>query len=210
MSIHTVVEDEWIGSIAAAEGHYSWEAIWGHARNKLLDIRRNPNLLVVGDEIWIPPVEVRGASTVTAMLHRLVVSSPKNKLVIRFTRITRYVANFGPIRVTLKVGRSRKRGTLNKDGDQIEAYLPLKATEATLTIKGASATLHIGNLRPLARMDGMQARITNLGWDVGKIDNQDGPRTQRGVKGFQGCYKIKVDGVIGDQTRSKAKEVYGC
>lgn len=208
MPYHTVEkEGEWIGSIAAAKGHYSWKTLWNHAKNASLRARRDPNLLVPDDRIWIPPVDVRGESTFTAKLHKLVVSSPKNKLIIRFTRIARYVNAFGPIRVTLKVGRSSKSGALNKDGDQIVVSLPLDATDATLTINGASTKLHIGKLRPLARMDGMQARLTNLGWDVSKID-KDG--TRPGVKGFQGFYKIKVDGVIGGQTRGKAKQVYGC
>lgn len=210
MPNHRVVEGEWIGSIAAAAGHRSWKTVWNHARNAGLRSSRDPNLLVPGDTIWIPPVDVRSEPTPTTRSHKLVVSGPKNKLVIRFTRITRYVKSFGPINYSLAVGSSAQGGTLSADGDTIEANLPQYATEATLTINGASVTLRIGTLTPLARMDGMQARLTNLGWDVGDIDNHDGPRTQRGVKGFQGFYKLKVDGVIGGQTRGKAKEVYGC
>jgi peptidoglycan hydrolase-like protein with peptidoglycan-binding domain len=52
--------------------------------------------------------------------------------------------------------------------------------------------------------------MTNLGWDVGPADNQNGPRTKQGTKGFQAFYTIKVDGIIGGQTRGKAKQVYGC
>jgi peptidoglycan hydrolase-like protein with peptidoglycan-binding domain len=210
MPNHIVVDGEWIGSIAAAAGIRSWKTLWNHPRNAGLRARRDPNLLIPGDTVWIPPVDVRGESTATAASHKLVVSTPLNKLVIRFTRITRYVNSFGPIHYELAVGSSRQGGELHTDGDQIEAPLPLNATEATLTINGATATLKIGKLQPIARLAGMQARMTNLGWDVGAIDNQDGPRTKQGTKGFQAFYTIKVDGIIGGQTRGKAKQVYGC
>lgn len=210
MPNHTVVDGEWIGSIAAAVGNRSWKTIWNHPRNAGLRARRDPNLLVPGDSVWIPPVDVKGESTPTTATHKLVLSAPQNKLVIRFTRITRYVNSFGPIHYELAVGSSRQGGDLSADGDQIEASLPLDVTEATLTINGGAATLKIGKLTPLARLSGMQARMTNLGWDVGLADNQDGPRTKRGTKGFQAFYTIKVDGVIGGQTRGKAKQVYGC
>jgi hypothetical protein len=210
MPNHIAVDGEWIGSIAAAAGNRAWKTIWNHPRNLGLRARRDPNLLIPGDHIWIPPVDVRSESTPTTATHKLVLSSPQDILVIRFTRITRYVNSFGPIHYELAVGSSRQGGDLHADGDRIEAPLPLDATKATLTINGGTAILKIGKLTPLARLDGMQARMTNLGWDVGPIDNQDGPRTHRGTKGFQSFYTLKVDGIIGGQTRGKAKQVYGC
>ena len=210
MPNHRFAPGEWIGSVAADSGNRSWNTIWKHARNAGLHARRDPNLLVPGDSIWVPPVNVKSESSSTATTNKLVLTSPQDKLVIRFTRITRYIANFGPIKYTLVVGSARHSGTLNADGDQIEVPLPLDITEAKLTINGGSATLKIGSLTPRSRLEGMQARMTNLGWDVGPTDNLYGPRTRRGTKAFQAFYKISVDGVIGNQTRSKAKEVYGC
>ncbi len=210
MPNHITAAGEWIGSIAVASGNRSWKTVWNHPRNAGLRARRDPNLLVPGDSIWVPPVNVKSESTPSATTNKLILSTPQDKLVIRFTRITRYVSNFGPIKYTLEVGKNKQAGILNADGDQIEATLSLDVTEATLTINGGSATLQIGKLTPRSRLDGMQARMTNLGWDVGPIDNVNGPRTKRGTKGFQAFYKISVDGDIGNQTRSKAKEVYGC
>jgi peptidoglycan hydrolase-like protein with peptidoglycan-binding domain len=56
----------------------------------------------------------------------------------------------------------------------------------------------------------MQARLQNLGFDPGPIDNIASPLTACAVRRFQQRYTLKVDGIIGPQTRGKMREVYGC
>jgi outer membrane protein OmpA-like peptidoglycan-associated protein len=54
----------------------------------------------------------------------------------------------------------------------------------------------------------LKSLAVNFGWpcDPGEVDNQDGPKTQEGVKGFQGEYNkrfgkdLKPDGVVGPKT----------
>jgi zinc D-Ala-D-Ala carboxypeptidase len=55
------------------------------------------------------------------------------------------------------------------------------------------------NLETLA---GVQAALAGLGFDPGTIDGKDGPKTQDAVRRYQARYTLKVDGIVGEQTRS--------
>ena len=53
----------------------------------------------------------------------------------------------------------------------------------------------------LEAMDGVQKALSALGHDPGKIDGKDGPATQKAVRAFQASRTIKIDGIVGPQTR---------
>jgi zinc D-Ala-D-Ala carboxypeptidase len=54
------------------------------------------------------------------------------------------------------------------------------------------------NLESLA---GVQKALTHLGHDAGAPDGKDGPTTQKAVREFQASMSIKIDGIVGPQTR---------
>lgn len=58
------------------------------------------------------------------------------------------------------------------------------------------------NLDTLA---GVQDALTKLGYDLGAVDGIDGPKTQNAVRQFQAYAGIKVDGIVGTQTRLALK-----
>ena len=53
----------------------------------------------------------------------------------------------------------------------------------------------------LEDLDGVQDALTKLGYDPGKVDGKDGPNTQKAVREFQAAASIKVDGIVGPDTR---------
>ncbi|HKO46470.1 MAG TPA: peptidoglycan-binding domain-containing protein [Polyangiaceae bacterium] len=53
----------------------------------------------------------------------------------------------------------------------------------------------------LETMDGVQKGLKSLGHDPGAIDGKDGPSTQRAVRQFQASLSIKIDGIVGPETR---------
>lgn len=57
----------------------------------------------------------------------------------------------------------------------------------------------------LDNLAGVQDALTKLGYDPGPIDGKDGPRTQDAVRQFQAFASIKVDGIVGTQTRLALK-----
>ena len=61
-----------------------------------------------------------------------------------------------------------------------------------------SAAFGYMNLDDLA---GVQAALGKLGFDAGKADGIDGPKTQAAVRAFQASVIIRIDGIVGPETR---------
>lgn len=53
----------------------------------------------------------------------------------------------------------------------------------------------------LETLKGVQAALTRLSFDAGTADGKDGPRTQQAVRAFQASVTIKIDGIVGAETR---------
>lgn len=53
----------------------------------------------------------------------------------------------------------------------------------------------------LEDLEGVQDALTKLGYDPGKIDGKDGANTQKAVREFQAAVSIKIDGIVGPETR---------
>jgi peptidoglycan hydrolase-like protein with peptidoglycan-binding domain len=53
----------------------------------------------------------------------------------------------------------------------------------------------------LEDLKGIQKALQHLGYDPGTIDGRNGPNTERAVRGFQASALIKIDGIVGPETR---------
>ena len=53
----------------------------------------------------------------------------------------------------------------------------------------------------LEELEGVQDALTKLGYEPGKVDGKDGPNTQKAVREFQAHASIKIDGIVGPETR---------
>jgi peptidoglycan hydrolase-like protein with peptidoglycan-binding domain len=53
----------------------------------------------------------------------------------------------------------------------------------------------------LEDLEGVQQALSKLGFDPGKIDGKNGPNTQKAVRAFQAHASIKIDGIVGPETR---------
>jgi peptidoglycan hydrolase-like protein with peptidoglycan-binding domain len=58
----------------------------------------------------------------------------------------------------------------------------------------------------LDSLGGAQQALTHLGYDPGAADGLDGPRTQKAVKAFQTSASIRVDGIVGPETRGALRD----
>jgi Putative peptidoglycan binding domain len=211
MGYHTVTDGEWMGRIAWDAGFKEWRWIWEHGNNAGLRAKRHdPNMLAPGDTVWLPPAKPKSTSHSTDKAHEFVRDRDEDKLVLRFNGVALYVQNFGAISYTLTVNGNPTTGTIASENDQIEIPLPISTKEATLEIGGVTRTLTVGGLQPIERMAGMQARLNNQSFLDGPVDNLNGPKTKHGATEFQDYYKLKVDGIIGPETRGKMKTLYGC
>jgi peptidoglycan hydrolase-like protein with peptidoglycan-binding domain len=53
----------------------------------------------------------------------------------------------------------------------------------------------------LESLSGVQKALKDLGHDPGAADGKDGPNTQKAVRSFQASLSIKIDGIVGPETR---------
>jgi len=61
----------------------------------------------------------------------------------------------------------------------------------------------------LETVDGVQKALTKLGHNPGAIDGKDGPATQHAVREFQASATIKIDGIVGPETRQALMDELG-
>jgi peptidoglycan hydrolase-like protein with peptidoglycan-binding domain len=57
----------------------------------------------------------------------------------------------------------------------------------------------------LESMAGVQKALSRLGHSPGSEDGKDGPKTQHAVREFQASATIKIDGIVGPETREALK-----
>ena len=53
----------------------------------------------------------------------------------------------------------------------------------------------------LESLSGVQKALGDLGHDPGAVDGKDGANTQKAVREFQASLSIKIDGIVGPETR---------
>jgi peptidoglycan hydrolase-like protein with peptidoglycan-binding domain len=58
----------------------------------------------------------------------------------------------------------------------------------------------------LESLEGVQKALQKLGHDPGTIDGKDGPSTQKAVRSFQASATVKIDGIVGPETRQALKD----
>lgn len=89
-------------------------------------------------------------------------------------------------------------GVVGTAEDRIAAY-------TSFVLQGAAFVedaLAVADGAPaLATVEEIQERLTELGYDPGPLDGDDGPRTQAAVKAFQTDHGLVADGKVGPLTK---------
>lgn len=208
MPQHVVSQGECLASIAAEYG-FNWKTIWNHPDNTDLKAeRKNPNVLYPDDVVVIPDKTPKEDSAATEQTHKY-----KRKGVPAMLKI-RLLNNGEPRKNTpwkANLGGGWQEGTTDGDGN-LQIKLHPKCDAGILRLEdGTQYRLLLRELDPLETISGVQARLNNLGYESGAVDGIQGPITTAAIKQFQTDYPpLKVDGIVGEKTRAKLKEIYGC
>lgn len=215
---HTVVQGEHFAAIAAKKGHHDFRPLWDAADNKAVkDLRKTPHILLPGDKVTVPPVETKQESAPTEKRTKF-----KAQGVVLKLRLDVRTDSHEPAKKAscdLTVESEQKVEPLDGSG-RVERVIPLTAAKGKVIVKDAAlpidvtGDLEIGGLHPLDTTTGQIQRLNNLGYDAGPVEEPTGTEAKfkfkSAVEEFQCDNGLKVDGVLGDGTKSKLKEVYGC
>ncbi|MAO90314.1 MAG: hypothetical protein CMM78_09215 [Rhodospirillaceae bacterium] len=200
---HAVQPGETTDSLAETYGHF-WKTIWTHPDNAVLVSARNDrNVLLQGDQVFIPDKRPKSESRPTDLIHRFVRKGVPARIKLRAlapdgTPLTNcdYI---------LRVGTRRYEGKSDADGIIDQSVAP-SAQTGQLTVYPAQEdmpkelhwSLTIGSLQPVDTVLGIQARLQNLGYDPGALDGQLGPATRKAI----GYFRLRnnlPDGTAADQ-----------
>jgi hypothetical protein len=206
MPKHTVGQGESIPSIAAGNGFFS-DTIWNHPENaKLKDLRKDMNVLLAGDEVFIPEKELREESGATEQKHRFKRKGEPHKLKLVLLSMGKPRANEDYV---LDIDGRLLKGKTDASG-KIEQKIPGNAGSATLILRGGKEkhALSIGNLDPIDEVSGVKQRLNNLGFNCGAEDGNMNEALSGALSKFQAKYNLPVTGKIDDAVRAKLKEFY--
>jgi N-acetylmuramoyl-L-alanine amidase len=215
--IHTVQQGEYLASIAQQYGFADWHLIYDHPQNAgVKRMRPNPNVIMPGDELYIPDKTQKQESGPTEKRHKFQIKTSKVWL-----RIVLKDAEDKPIAnqpYTLTVAWRPRKGTTDGSG-LLQQEIPMGSKSAELSLDKLAVSWHlqIGHLDPVdsaddesAGIEGVQARLNNLGFYCGHVDGILGSRTEAALNAFQKKYGITDSGLPDSTTRSKLVELHGC
>jgi N-acetylmuramoyl-L-alanine amidase len=212
---YTVEQGDHLSKIAKDNGFTDYTVIWDHPNNAdLKKQRQNPNILLPGDQLFIPDMEQKQESGSADKKHTFTVD--KKTLKLRLVLEDSYEKPIAGAQCALLIDGQIYQLTTDGNG-KLEQEIPLDAKEGTLTIRGDQTPfandiipIKIGHLDPIDELSGQIARLNNLGYSAGKLDGSDTDAVNSAVQEFQCDNALTVDGDCGPQTQSKLKQVHGC
>ena len=142
--------DDCMSSIASQFGFF-WETLWFHPKNgDLRKLRKNPNVLLEDDQVWIPQKQIKQVEAPVDALHTFQVKGVTTMFRLRFTDSGKPRAN---IPYVLTIDGNLFTGSTDSDG-KIEVPIPPNAQEGTLVLgQGKEAktyTLDLGSIAPVS------------------------------------------------------------
>lgn len=183
MPIHLVKQGDCISSIADRYGFF-WETLWNHERNaELRQQRRDPNVLMAGDRVFVPEKRPKEESGATTQVHRFRLKGVPAKLNLRIQ--DELGEPRAGLKYTLTVDGKKTQGVVPDDGLISEVIQP-QAKQANITLEtGEQWVLNLGYINPVDYTSGVQARLKNLGYYRGDLTGQLDEDTRKALRRFQ-------------------------
>jgi N-acetylmuramoyl-L-alanine amidase len=212
---YVVKEGDYLAKIARDHGFTDSSPIWDHPKNaELRKKRRDPNILFPGDHLFIPDRELRVESGATGQRHHFKVRRPILKL--RLVLEDMYEKPLANANCDIAIGTEFRRITTDAYG-RIEQVIPPEAQDALLVIRdeqtpfiGDEIPVKIGQLDPVNEISGQKARLNNLGYFAGSIDQNATEAFRSAVEEFQCDHGLLIDGICGPHTQQRLEQIHGC
>ena len=213
---YVVQQGDCMSSIAYQHGFF-WETLWNLPENAALKAKRkNPNVLMTGDIVHLPDATVKQESRPTNARHKFQLKGVPEVLNMKMLDADHQPRPNLDYVITIE-GVSR-RGKTDANGSLKES-IPPHAKTGKLVIPpapGAAGTaetqvmiLQLGNLNPITEISGIKARLNNLSFYQGPLDeNLDDP-TKQAISAFQKKKGLPVTGLPDEATRARLLEVHG-
>ena len=196
---HRVAQGECLSAIAHRYGLPGWKKLWQHPKNApLRNKRKSPHVLLPGDEVAVPSLDVYEIVRPTDATHRIVVKrAPRARVKLHLLDARRAPVVDGNYQLWANdelVAEGRIQ-----DGN-VECELGVQVRDVDLVARVGGQTvrrrLHLAALDPHDALSGLQARLSNLGYYEGEIDGQESEMLARAVAEFRADAGLEGDGQI--------------
>jgi hypothetical protein len=207
---YVVQSGDCLSSIAERHGHF-WQTLWELPANATLRrVRGDPNVLLPGDRLTIPPIHTETRTCATGRRHTFRRRGVPAYLRLQFCVGGRPRAR-APYALTVD-GRAYAPADLDAEGRLVVA-VPCDARLATIVVGTApdaeTYTVQLGVLDPVTELTGIQARLNNLGFDCGPVDGRPGPQTEAALRAFRHAQGLPEDGGADAAARARLLELHG-
>jgi N-acetylmuramoyl-L-alanine amidase len=204
---HTVVEGDSIPSIAFNEGFFP-ETIWNLPENQeLREKRKNFNVLMPGDIVFIPNQETKEITKSAENKHIFVRKGTPAIFRLQVFDVEEPLANQEYI---LSLDGKFIRGRTNAEGI-LQHSVPPNAKKGKLIFPDLSRpeiALDFGSLDPPEEISGIQKRLNNLGFYCGTPDNSENESLSKALTEFQRRFEIEETGIADEVTLAKLIEIH--
>lgn len=214
MELHIVKQGECLSSIAAAYGFADWHTIYDDPANANFRRKRpDPNLIYPGDELNVPDLDPGNKNCSTEKRHVFVLSNKPTYFNVRIQTSAKQA--LAQAAYQLKLDTTTLEGSSDDDG-WIKVEIPPLSELGTLTLWPEPAdkdhqfqwNVKLGHLDPLETTTGVKARLSNLGYDCGEVNDQQDEFYDSAVRQFQQDNDLVVDGIVGPKTRGELKQAH--
>ena len=189
---------------------FHWKTLWDLADNAgLKALRKNPNVLMAGDEVTIPDKQLREETRPTEAKHRFVRNAVPEKL-----RIKLLDANHKPranLDYIIVIDGDSRTGRTDSQGE-LKENIPPGAKAGKLILgkdQSEKIPVNLGYLDPISEVSGIKARLANLGFYTGPIDANLDDATQNAISAFQTKQGLPVTGTADDATKDQLQKLHG-
>lgn len=203
---HVVRPGECISSIAFDHGFFP-DTLWRHPENaKLSRLRKDKNVLMPGDVVFVPDLRPREESAATDRRHCF-----RRKGVPERLRVQLLDGGKPRAHAAFEVDIDGTRSLGSTDGQgRVDLAIPPNSRTAIITLVATKESFHLrlGELDPLDETSGVQARLRNLGYYHGPVDGRLEVQTVEAILAFQIARGLELTGAIDEPMKQALAGAY--
>lgn len=203
---YQVKQGDCIYSIAYDRGFFG-DTIWDHPNNKdLKDKRTNPNVLLPGDNVYIPDKRLREYSETTNQVYKYKCKNTPKELRIQLKFLETPLKD---VEYTLDIDGKEQKGKTDGEGWLKQKIVPNAKTAKLKLADGIEFDLRLGHLDPSGELAGVQERLQTLGLYEGPISGKHDDETKASLKVFQLTHDLEATGEADENTKRSLIEMTG-
>ena len=203
---YNVKQGDCIFSIAFEKGFFP-DTIWNHPDNKeLKEKRKDPNVLMKGDIVYIPDKRLKEYSESTNQVYKYKCKNTPKLFQVQFVEYDKPVKEMD---YTLEIDGAEFKGKTDGEGWIKQSIKPDAKSAKLVFADGSEYDLKLGDLDPAEEIAGVQGRLSRMGFYDGPIDGKLTGDMKEVIKLFQQVNELNVTGEVDSQTKDKLVQLAG-